>query len=54
MKPKPLCDIDRSAGISCAATKDQGCPVFNQDNTHHERFIPRPFLRLPTSGCQQL
>ena len=50
MKLKPLRDIDRSAGISCAATEAHGRPVHNQDNTHHERPIPLPVPRRPALG----
>jgi hypothetical protein len=52
MKLKPGFDMDRSAGISCAATPALGCPVHhNQDNDHHERStrLNSP-LRLPAAA----
>jgi len=45
MKCLPFRDIDRSAGISCAATVAPGDPAHNPPVTHHERPPLRPVLR---------
>jgi hypothetical protein len=55
MKLKPGYDIDRSAGISCAATPAQGSAVqTNPDNDNHERSTRLTSTLRRPAGAPQL